>query len=73
MEQQEITTLYRTLRLVALNELITEYAYKNRAKIVQRLLELKHTEEQKLLSNKPIQAQYDPQNTNTKGLLRREL
>lgn len=69
MEQQELTILYGSLKLVALSQLIEEYAYKNRAKIVQKLLELKHKEEQKLELNKPIQAQYSSQTPAPNGKL----
>ena len=62
MEQKEIMVLYGSLKLVALFQLIEEYAYKNRAKMVQKLLELKHKEEEKLGLNKSLQAQYMQQN-----------
>lgn len=57
MEQQELIIQCRLLRLEALTQLIEEYAYKNRAKIVQKLLELKHKEEEKLELNKHLEAQ----------------
>lgn len=68
MEQKEVMVLYGSLRLVALAQLIEEYAYKNRAKMVQRLLELKHKEEEKLELNRALGAQYGQQNSTTKGL-----
>lgn len=68
MEQKELMTLYAGLRLTAIDQLIFEFAHKNRAKTVQKLLELKRIEEQKLGLNKPLQAQYGQQNSGPKGL-----
>ena len=67
--QQELMIKVRCWKLDAYSQLIEEYAYKNRAKIVQRLLELKHREEQKLELNKPLGAQYGCQTPSPKGKL----
>ena len=71
--QQEYLLSFNLCRLQAISEMIEEYAYKNRAKIVQRLLELKHQLEQNLGLNRSLQAQYGLQNPVPKGLLLGEL
>ena len=65
---QEPIIMFRIYKLQALSEMIEEYAYKNRAKIVQRLLVLKHQIEKNLELNKPLQAQYGSQNEVISGL-----
>ena len=67
--QQELRLKVELCRLKALDLLIDEYALKNRAKIVQRLLELKHQLVEKLGLNKSLQAQYGCQNPTPKDLL----
>jgi hypothetical protein len=71
--QQEFMIMYRCWRIAALSNLIEEFAYKNRAKIVQRLLELKHKEEEKLGLNKSLGVQYGLQNPSPKGLVLGEI
>lgn len=63
--EQELRLTVGLCRLEALSSLIEVYAYKNRAKMVQRLMELKHAEEQKLGLNKSLEAQYSLQNPAT--------
>ena len=65
----EAMSLYHTYRLIAITQLIDEYAFKNRAKMVQRLLTLKHLEEEKIGQNKPLGDQYGSQNSLTNGKL----
>lgn len=67
--QQELMMTVGLCKLKALDLLIDEYARKNRAKMVQRLLEIKHQLEEKLGLNKSLQAQYGCQNPIPKGLL----
>ena len=67
--QQELMIKVMCWKLNALNQLIDEYAYKNRARIVQKLLELKHQIEEKLELNRPLEAQYGQQNPALKDLL----
>jgi hypothetical protein len=69
MDQQELRLTVGLCKLRALSELIETYAYRNRAKMVQRLLEIKHQLEEKLELNKPIQAQYGLQNQSPNGKL----
>lgn len=57
MEEQEVMMRVGLCKLRALSELIETYAYRNRARMVQRLLELKHAEEKKLGVNKSLGAQ----------------
>ena len=64
----EVMGLYSIYRLIAITQLIDEYAHKNRAKMVQRLLALKHLEEEKIAQNKQLEAQYGRQNSVTNGL-----
>lgn len=64
---KDTMSLYYTYRLIALSQLIDEFAYKNRAKIVQKLLELKHIEEQKLGVNMPINSSILSQNSYSNG------
>ncbi|MEM4271402.1 MAG: hypothetical protein QXO70_04915 [Candidatus Pacearchaeota archaeon] len=71
--QQELMIKVMCWKLNALNQLIDEYAYKNRAKIVQKLLEQKHQVEKKLELNKHLEAQYGLQNPFPKGLLLGEI
>jgi hypothetical protein len=63
----EMMGLYSTYRLIALSQLIDEFAYKNRAKIVQKLLELKHIEEQKIGANMPRNSSNLSQNSYSNG------
>jgi|WetSurMetagenome_2_1015567.scaffolds.fasta_scaffold1338094_1 hypothetical protein len=63
----EVMSLYHAYRLIAITQLVEEYAYKNRAKMVQRLIALKHKEEEKIGQNKPLEAQYGCQNPGTNG------
>ena len=67
--QQELMIKVSCWKLEAYSQLIEEYAYKNRAKIVQRLIELKHKVEEKLGLNKSLQAQYGPQTPAPNGKL----
>lgn len=69
MEEQELRLTVGLCRLEALSSLIEVYAFKNRAKMVQRLLALKHIEEQKLGLNKSLGAQYGCQTPGTNGKL----
>jgi hypothetical protein len=64
---QELMIKVSCWKLEAYSQLIEEYAYKNRAKIVQKLLELKHQLEEKLGLNRSLQAQYGCQNPATNG------
>lgn len=67
--QEEGMITVKLCKIKALSELIEEYAYKNRAKIVQRLLELKKAEEAKLGVNLPRNSLNLKQNPSPKGLL----
>lgn len=58
----------RCWKLDAYSQLIEEYAYKNRAKIVQKLLELRKAEEVKLGLNLPRNSSNLSQNPATCGL-----
>jgi hypothetical protein len=69
MEEQELRLTVGLCKLEALNLLIDEYAGKGRAKMVQRLLEIKHQVEEKLGLNRSLGAQYGLQNPTPKGLL----
>ncbi|MFA5259047.1 MAG: hypothetical protein WC402_03140 [Candidatus Pacearchaeota archaeon] len=69
MEEQELRLTVGLCRLDALDLLIDEYAGKGRAKMVQRLLELKHQLVEKLGLNRSLQAQYELQNPTSKGKL----
>ena len=73
MEEQESRLRVGLCKLEALNLLIDEYAGKGRAKMVQRLLEIKHQLEENLGLNKSLQAQYGLQNPVPKGLLLGEI
>ena len=73
MEEQESRLKIGLCKLKALDLLIGEYAHKNRAKMVQRLLEQKQQVEEKLGLNKSLQAQYGLQNPVPKGLLLGEI
>ena len=68
MEQQELMLTVRLCRLEALTSLIEVYAFKNRAKMVQRLIELKHKEEEKLGVILPRNSPILSQNPATCGL-----
>ncbi len=63
--QQELMMAVGLCKLEALDLLIDDFAHKNRAKMVQKLLELKHQLEEKLGLNKSLQAQYGQQNPPT--------
>jgi len=66
--QQELMIKVRCWKLEAYSQLIEEYAYKNRAKIVQRLLEQKHQVEKKLGVILPGNGPILSQNPTTCGL-----
>lgn len=68
MEEQELRLTVGLCRLEAISSLIEVYAFKNRAKMVQRLLELKHKEEEKLGIILPINSSNLSQNLATCGL-----
>jgi len=68
MEEQESRLRVGLCRLEALDLLIGEYAHKNRAKMVQRLLLLKHKEEEKLGVILPRNSPILSQNPATCGL-----
>lgn len=67
--QQELMIKVRCWKLEAYSQLIEEFAYKNRAKIVQRLIEQKHQVEEKLELNKSLEVHREFQNPSPKGLL----
>lgn len=68
MEEQELRLTVGLCRLEALSSLIEVYAFKNRAKMVQRLIKLKHKEEEKLGINLPRNNPILSQNPDTCGL-----
>jgi len=66
--QQELRLTVGLCKLEALSSLIEVYAFKNRAKMVQRLIELKHKEEEKLGIILPRNSPILSQNPATCGL-----
>ena len=66
--EQESRLTVGLCKLEAISELIEEFAFKNRAKMVQRLLLLKHKEEEKLGVILPRNSPILSQNPATCGL-----